>query len=145
LALNSYPDEETSRLLTTVCQLTGKDLTDVLYDFGHFVAPDLLRMYGALADPGWKTIDFLANVETTIHDIVRARSAGAAPPRLTCTKVSATEVEIDYRSPRNMCPFARGLIQGVADHYRESVKISEVTCMHKGDDACLLRVAQVNR
>jgi predicted hydrocarbon binding protein len=41
-----------------------------------------------------------------------------------------------YGSPRKLCAFAEGLIEGAAAHFEEPVTISQSRCMIRGDERC---------
>lgn len=121
----SYPDEEAVGIVVSASQITGIPIPTVLEDFGRFLGVDLLKIYRPLINPEWKTLEFLLNVEETIHQIVRTRNRQAKPPHLVCTKVGENEVAIQYGSARKLSPLARGIAAGVATYYGEEVEISE--------------------
>jgi predicted hydrocarbon binding protein len=135
-----YPDAEAVALVTTASEVTGQPPAAILESFGRFLGPHLLKVYRPLIDPGWKTLDFLENTEQTIHEVVRARNRQAKPPALRWERTSPEEAVLTYRSPRKMCPLAKGITMGVAEAYGEAVDIDETTCMHRGDAACTMRV-----
>jgi hypothetical protein len=140
LAVETYADEEAVRLVVAASAMTGKSAALLLEDFGEFMVPDLMSVYGNLARPGWKTLEFLENTEKTIHRVVRLRTPKSAPPEIHSVRSAAHEVTITYASQRRMCALARGLIFGVARHYGEDIDVSEPACMLRGDPACKLVV-----
>ena len=140
LATNSYPDADLSAILKVACEATGQSAAALLEAFGAFIVPSLARIYAAFIPPEWKMLDLLENTETTIHRVVRIREAGAQPPRLKCSRVSKNEVQITYDSPRRLCALAKGIIRGLAAHYRTEATITESACMHAGQPACTLVV-----
>jgi predicted hydrocarbon binding protein len=87
-------------------------------------------------------LDLLSNVEPVMHAAVRRRAPLAEPPRLSVERQSEREVLIVYSSPRKLCEFARGLIEGLAQFFDEDVRISETACMHEGAAACRLLVTK---
>ena len=135
-----YPDAEAVALVTTASEMTGQQPGAILESFGRYLGPHLLKVYRPLIDPSWKTLDFLENTEQTIHNIVRARNRQAKPPALRWERTSPVEAVLTYRSPRKMCPLAKGITFGVADAYGEAIEIEETTCMHRGDPTCTMRV-----
>jgi predicted hydrocarbon binding protein len=139
-ALQSYPDEDMTRLVTEAVGLTGVPAADLLEAFGQFLAPAYLSVYSSLVKPDWRTLELLENTERTIHRVVRVRQPGATPPVLSVERTSDTEVLVTYGSHRRLCAVARGIIRGVAAHYREQVYINERTCMLRGGDACRISV-----
>ncbi len=138
-----YPDADAEALLSAASALTGKPAAAILEDFGEFLAPDLLQMYGALLDPSWNITEIAENTEETIHQVVRRRDPGAHPPRLRCSRKSPEEVVITYDSPRRMCGLAKGLVRGIAAERGERVAIQEEVCMLSGDDRCEITVRRV--
>ena len=49
---------------------------------------------------------------------------------------------ISYSSQRKMCALAKGIVKGIASHFKEAVSITESQCMLKGDPTCKLVVHQ---
>jgi predicted hydrocarbon binding protein len=112
----------------------------LLLDFGEFVVPPLLAVYGVFVDPRWDLFDVLEHTEATMHRAVRLQDPNATPPTLSVQRVGSDEVRITYQSERKMCALARGIISGLAAHYETAVEVTEPTCMHRGDRACTLSV-----
>jgi hypothetical protein len=120
-----YPDEDAAAIVATASRLTGTPGDAILEDFGEFITPSLLHMYASLIKPEWKTRDLLLNTEDTIHRVVRLKNPGAAPPRLRFEDMGPKQLKFYYDSPRRMSAVAKGIIKGVARHYKESVAIQE--------------------
>ena len=120
-----YPDSEAMALMAAASQLAGKPLGEFLEEFGEALAPELLAMYPGLVQPEWKTLDLVVNAEEVIHSVVRRRNPQAKPPVLRCARYSHDEVQLVYASPRKLCHIAKGIIRGVARHYREEVSIND--------------------
>ena len=137
-----YPDEELGALLKAASARLKKPQRLVLEEFGMFIAPQLLKTYRFLVKNEWTMLDVLENVEKVMHAAVRRRAPLADPPRLAIERTGPKEVLIVYSSPRKLCEFARGLIEGLAQFFDESVRISEQTCMHDGADACRIQVTK---
>jgi hypothetical protein len=133
-----YPDSAALALFDKAVQATGMPIEVVLEDFGRFLAPILLRLYPALVQPGWRTLDVIERTEDRIHTVVRMRDPDAAPPYLKTRRVSPTEVQILYTSPRRLCWLAEGIARGLAKHYRETIEITQPECMHAGGVRCLI-------
>jgi len=112
----SYPDEETVKIVTAACELTGSGADTILEDFGEFIVPALISLYGTLIKPEWDVVEMLLNTEQTIHTEVRRKNPGAQPPKLRFERVGPNELKFLYNSPRQMAAVAKGIIQGVAKH-----------------------------
>lgn len=54
-------------LIGAASSTVGLSVAGVLEDFGEFIAPTLMKMYGHLLLPEWKTIDVIDNTEETVH------------------------------------------------------------------------------
>lgn len=140
LPTSSYPDAELAKLVHEIGKLSGDGAIQTLEQFGRFIVPDLLKLYGALLDSSWRTLDVLEHTEGVIHAAVRAQDPGASPPFLKTTRTSPRQVVILYSSPRRLCALARGIVAGVADAFKERVLVLETACMEAGAAACEIRV-----
>jgi len=136
MPVEEYPDVTAVALVTAAARITKLDAQVLLQDFGRFIATDLLKMYASRIRPEWRTLDVVEHTEETIHRVVRQRNAGARPPELKCVRTSPGEVVIHYRSGRRMCGVAKGIVLGMADHFRETVAVTEEDCMLRGGDEC---------
>jgi len=140
--LESYPDEELTRLVVTGSEVTGIPVPALLEDFGEFIAPDLLEMYWGAIEPEWRTLDVIEHTESTIHTVVRMNQRGATPPYLRATRTAEHEVTVVYTSPRRLCAVARGISRGIARHYGETIELRDASCMHRGDAECVIVVTR---
>ena len=140
LPTGGYEDREIFALVSAASKATGRPAQALLEDFGEFIVPDLISIYRAMVRPEWRTLDLIDNAENTIHKAVRLRDQSATPPTLVVNRPSATEVVVVYSSPRRMCGVAKGIVKGIAAHYREKVAIAETSCMLRNDSSCRLSV-----
>jgi len=135
-----YDDAVVSAIVTAAVETSGIAAPDLLEDFGSFLAPVLLRIYGSLVPSGWRTLDVIEHTEEHIHTVVRMRDENAGPPDLAAERLSPTEVLINYTSPRRLCKVAEGIARGMASHFGEQVDIRQSECMLRGDPRCLISV-----
>ncbi len=63
LPIKAYPDTEVVGLVAAASSMLGLSVAGVLEDFGEFIAPALMKMFGHLLIPEWKTIDVIDNTE----------------------------------------------------------------------------------
>jgi predicted hydrocarbon binding protein len=136
LAVDEYPDSEIAALVKAASEITQKPASAILEAFGEFIAPDLIKMYGHLLKPSWKTLDVIHNTEGMVHTVVRVKNPGARPPKLQTRREDEDTVVLIYTSPRQMCSLAKGIARGVAHRYNEKLLIQEMQCMHKGAAHC---------
>jgi hypothetical protein len=141
LLSESYDDGRLLDLIARTVDVTGRDADAIVHDFGVVTAETTFtRLYPAFFSISPDTRAFLLTVETRIHELVRATIPRARPPQLTVSELGADGVRIEYTSPRRLCVLLRGLTEGTARHYGETVAIDEPTCMRRGDDACTFEV-----
>ncbi len=136
-----YPDDELVMIMRGLVEATGRPPEEIVEEFGVAIVPGLLEVYGFLVNPRWSFIDFLLHTEDVIHRGVKLNTPEARPPELQTVRGGAESVTITYRSKRNLCPLAKGIIRGAAAHYRVDITISEERCMLRGDPECLITVA----
>lgn len=136
-----YPDQEIITLVSLVSALSGSSAETTLEEFGEFLAPNLLQLYGSMIHPGWKTLDLVEHTEKTMHRVVRFVDQSSAPPRLICTRTGPTEVVLQYASPRNMSSLGIGIIRGIARYYGECVSITRTyTSPEEARGSCCITV-----
>ena len=123
-------------MVQAASSLVRQPTSVVLEDFGKFIAPSLIKMFGHLLLPEWKTIDVIDNTEGTVHTVVRVKNPGANPPKLRTIRHTRDEVVLIYTSPRQMCALAIGIGKGLADYFGEKISVAHPTCMHKGAARC---------
>jgi hypothetical protein len=143
-SMQEYPDAEAVGILSAASALSGRPVPALLEEFGEFLAPTLIRVYGALIKPEWRTLDLIEHTEKTIHTVVRVKNPGARPPELVVVRPSKDEVVITYSSARRMCSLAKGIANGVARHYSERLAITEPACMHRGSATCKISIRLVH-
>jgi predicted hydrocarbon binding protein len=136
LPAGEYPDSEIASLVSAASGTTGSSSSEILEAFGEFMAPSLLRMYGHLLKPEWKSLDVIEHTEGTVHTVVRVSDASAKPPKLQARREGPDTVALIYTSPRQMCALAVGIGRGVARCFKETLSIRETQCMLKGAQFC---------
>lgn len=142
-SLQLYPEGEVESLVAALSAYSGQDQTTVYREWGRFTAPNLIKMYKWAIDPQWRSLDFLDHLQGDFHIKVTQRY-GASPPAIVTKRIGLEELELIYTSKRQMCEFAWGLAQGVADNFGEQVEIVQPECMHRGAAQCKIRVKLVS-
>ncbi len=140
LPVKEYPDEDALSIVSTASKITGLATRAILEDFGEFIVPGLLEMYGSLVQPEWNALDLIERTEETIHKVVIRKNPGAKPPHIKSNRISPKEIAITYDSPRKMCALAKGIINGIAKHYETEVEIIETSCMLRGSPSCNISI-----
>ena len=106
LPSRGYPDEEAVALLANIAEAADRPLPDVLEDFGHFLAPHLLKVAGRHVDRAWRTLDVIEHTEQVIHTMIRSTTPGAEPPVIQTVRLTPHELQLVYTSERRLCRFA---------------------------------------
>jgi hypothetical protein len=137
LPTEAYADEDFARVLGTAATLTNVDPREMQRQFGRFAAETTFRLlHPEYYEKSGSTRQFLLDIETRIHELVRGTIRGAAPPRLHVSALG-DGVSISYTSERRLCDLLEGLVLGTAQHYRERYTVNQVLCMHRGDVGCV--------
>jgi len=143
MPVGEYPDTEMIGLVVTTSTTTRLPVAELLEDFGMFLSPALMKTFGHLLQPQWRTIDVIEHTEATVHAVIRVKNTGAKPPELQTLRRSKDEILLVYSSPRKMCSLAIGIVKGLGKHFREDIVASENRCMHKGAASCEISFRRV--
>ena len=139
-SLGSYPDEEIEKLVAAGAGALKMSPTEVLRWFGREAMPLLAARYPAFFTEHNTTLPFVLSVNSIIHPEVRKLYAGAHCPFFRFQQMPDSALLMTYDSPRKLCALAHGFIEGAAGHFGETAEVEHMSCMHRGDDKCLLSI-----
>ncbi len=139
-SLGSYPDAELIALVGAAASRYGHTPTTMLRVVGRRAMPVLAAKYPEFFRGHTGTRSFVLTLNGIIHPEVRKLYPGARTPDFEFDTTRPDVLGIVYESPRRLCAFAEGLIEGAADHYGEQVALTQPQCMHRGDPACRIEV-----
>ncbi len=139
LRYSTYPDQELVQLVQSAAEASGSTANEILKAFGERLAPVLIEAFPGAVAAACGTLDVLAHIDTTVHQILRVRGLTEGPPRLHCQRVDASAVIVEYRSPNKLCALAVGLAHGVAKYFGDELELEELQCTERGADHCALR------
>ena len=140
-SLGSYPDAELGGLVAAASKALDLPPVEVVRWFGRSAMPLFATSHPDVFTAHQGTRSFLLTLNDMIHPEVRKLYPGADVPDFDYDTTSADMLVMRYRSARQMCAFAEGLIHGAADHFGEQATIEQPSCMHRGDDHCVLEVS----
>jgi len=140
-SLGSYPDEDLAKLVSAASTTLGVSADDVVSWLGRNALPLFAVRYPQLFEPHDSTRSFVLTLNDIIHPEVRKLYPGADVPEFDFEFRDDGGLVMGYRSPRKMCSFAEGLLNGAADHYGERLTIDQPSCMKRGDDQCVLEIS----
>jgi hypothetical protein len=132
----AYPDTEMVSLVTAASALSRKAVPALLEDFGEFLAPSLMTMYGHLMKREWRTLDVMEHAERVGHRAVRLEGPGMGPPFLRTKRLGPEKLVLIYSSPRKLCALAVGMAKGLGKYFDEEVAVQHSVCMHCGAPSC---------
>lgn len=135
-SLGSYPHEELGRLALALSGPLGLEPDEVVRWFGRHALGRLAALYPQFFDGHDATGPFLLTLNDIIHPEVRKLYPGADVPVFDYRLVTPERVLMGYRSRRGLCAFGEGLIEGAAEHYGQTVAVSQPTCSKRGDSEC---------
>jgi hypothetical protein len=90
--------------------------------------------------PHTNTRAFVLTLNSIIHPEVRKLYPGADVPVFDFDASQADVLVVGYHSPRKMCAFAQGLVEGAAEYYGEEVVFEQPLCMRRGNAQCVFHI-----
>lgn len=138
-SLGNYPDDDLHGLVRAASAALETPADDVIRAIGEQALPRLAVRYPDFFE-GHGCRSFLLTLNDIIHPEVRKLYPGADVPDFTYEDSGSDTMLIGYRSARQLCALAEGFVLGAASHFGEAVALDQVSCMHRGDDRCVLRV-----
>lgn len=134
----TYPDADLFALVGTASRITGRPADELVRTFGRYLFPKLAAKYPMFLRPGMTAKSFLLSVDRVIHVEVRKLDAESGLPTLGYEDPAPDRLVLRYRSPRNLCELAIGLVEGVGVHFGEPITVQQTECSKHGAAACRL-------
>jgi hypothetical protein len=137
----TYPEADLVALVRAVPAITPVPISVLAEDFGTFLAPALLARCARLIEPEHRTLDVVERTEALYNEAMPDPAAVTALTR--GHRASDLECVLTYASPRKLCALVRGVVNGIALHFGDTVSVHESACMLTGAAACeiFVRVA----
>lgn len=137
-AVGSYPDEQFMALVSSACERLDLEPDQLVRWFGKRAMPLFAARYPSFFEGHTSARSFVLTLNDVIHPEVRKLFPGADVPYFHFESPSEGTVELGYVSPRKLCSFAEGLVEGAAAHFGETVTMKQTECMKRGDERCVL-------
>ena len=135
-----YDDDELFLLIGKVCEVKGLTAQQAQIAFGRWLFKELYAAAPPQAHQFKDVFTFLHGVQNVIHIEVKKLNPNVILPEFDFLDESEKTLTLRYRSPRNMCHFCEGLIYGLADFTEQAVSVNHNSCVHNGDNECVLHV-----
>lgn len=126
VAMESYDDDVTYRLVGAVSERLGLPAEQVLEAFGEYwITYTAKEGYGSMMNAGGDSLrEFLGNLND-LHGRVESIFPRLRLPQFRVTPVSETEFLLHYGSPRaGLAPMVVGMVRGLAKRFDQNVEIS---------------------
>lgn len=121
LPTEDVPDEVPRKMAELLADRLQISEAQVWQSIGRDNIKTFARFFPAFFQP--KTLYGFLSSMYDVHIEVVKRIAGAKPPILQIEAVSDYEAVFSYQSPRAMFDYFQGLLQGAAEHYKETVQM----------------------
>ncbi|CEK14847.1 heme NO binding protein [Chthonomonas calidirosea] len=138
--LGNYPDDELFKIVSAASKILHMPCQEVIRFFGQNSIPLMATAHPEFFSAHGNTRAFILALNTIIHPEVRKLYPGAQVPVFEFDTSSSNQLIITYSSPRKLCRFAQGLIEGTAAYFGETIELQHLACMQQGDPACILQV-----
>jgi hypothetical protein len=141
LAAQHYPDEVTTQLLGAISEYESIAMDDLLYQFGVYFmqAPLMHQHYRIFLEGHTSARQFLEQVPA-VHRHLKSAIHAVSLPDLHLIDHAPDLLEIIYDSPRHLCRFLKGVLEGVGQYFHETLEVSEMACQQRGALACRILV-----
>lgn len=135
-SLGTYDDGELLALVGAAAEVLGRSVDETVELVGELVAPRLAGRHPSLVAEHEGTVSLLCSLNDVIHPEVLKLYPNASVPDFTTLRRDGNELDLLYRSERNLPALAAGLIRGAANLYDERV----VMDVEPADDGWVFRL-----
>lgn len=123
LAGQDVSDEETLKVVGSVCKVLGISLPQAADAFGEYwVCTFAPRIYGVYYTGVNSAREFLTKMNK-VHEMTTRSIPNAQPPRFDYEWKDDRTLVMTYHSSRNLMDFFTGLVKGVGKHYGENLSV----------------------
>ena len=136
VALKSYPDEMTYRMVGAASEVLGLPPAQVLEAFGEYwVLETAQKGYGDVMKMSGRTFpEFLQNLDQ-MHSRLSLTFKHYVPPSFECTDVTSDSLVLHYHSSRTgLLPFVVGLVKGLARWFNTPATVEVLQSRDQGAD-----------
>jgi hypothetical protein len=142
-SMGGYSDDDLMALVAAAAAALDQPQDEFVRWFGRGTIELLIAGHCDLFDAHRTSRSFLLGLNDVVHPAARRLTPGAETPTFVFDTASPDALVIEYRSRRELCAFAHGLLQGVATYYGETARIRHLECRRSGDPRCTLELSCV--
>ncbi|MEC7189135.1 MAG: heme NO-binding domain-containing protein [Pseudomonadota bacterium] len=140
-AVEDFPDEELLAMVAELSEITGTPVMDLVRAFGLHLFHALNMKHSIFVESEPDFISFLKSIEDVIHKEVIKLYPNPNLPSRKWEQPDDNSITLFYRSPRQLCSLAEGLIKGAAEQYEVEYTMKHDVCTHNGDDHCRFEIS----
>lgn len=119
----NYPIEELVMMILSVNETEKVEVEDIIYQFGVYLFPKLVRMAPFLVSSAVGTLEVISKVDTYIHIEVKKLYPEADLPKFEVKKLEKDYLEIEYISEKRLEILAKGLMMGASKYFNETIQV----------------------
>lgn len=134
-SVGSYDDAELFRIVGAVAEQVERPAEEIVRWFGQASIGMLFARF-PFDREHTSAITFLRGLDELHQVEVTKLYPDAVVPRFEYAIDDAEVVTLRYRSPRGLCTYAEGMIEGTAGRFGQTVSIEHRECSHRGDECC---------
>ncbi len=142
-SLGSYGDADLAKLVDAASDALAISPDEIVRWLGRNALPLFAVSHPQLFENHVSARTFVLTLNDIIHPEVRKLYPGADVPVFDFETTATGELVMGYRSPRKMCTFAEGLLEGAGEHFGEQLVIEQPRCMKRGDERCVIEIGFV--
>ena len=142
VSMEGYSDDVAFSLIGTACETLDVEPADLMMAFGRYWVLNTARVhYGPLLAFGGRDLNsFLKNLDA-MHEQVAITFANLKQPSFEREIVSDDAILLHYRSVREgLSAFVLGLLDGLAQHFEETIQVEQVAFKAEGADHDVFRI-----
>lgn len=144
IAGESYSDKQLQSLIEVIQRRLGIGRTELVRHFGYNLFIQLLRAHPFVCEEISTLEQLLTELDSVIHSQVKKLYDSPNLPGFSHFYKDENTLVMIYRSPRQLCVLAEGLIAGAANYFDQPIRLRHPTCTHRGADYCELVVEFIN-
>lgn len=139
----TYDDAELNTLIALVCEKKGLSSKQAQQAFGKWLFSKLYNAAPPEAHNFTDVFEFLRAVENVIHVEVKKLNPDAILPEFEFLTETDSVLTMQYKSPRGLCYFCEGLIQGLSEHTKQKTQVRQTECLHAAGERCVIEVKKI--
>lgn len=137
---STYPDVDFLAIVSAALKEFEMSQELLLEKFGKALFVKLARDFPVFLEGHVHPKSFLLSVESVIHVEVKKLMTESSLPEFIYFDTQEDQLGIEYRSKRRLCPLMKGILMGVAEHFKTDMNIEHPECLHSAGSRCLFSI-----